>query len=221
MTRTPESERVEELCEEIWSLTEAGSNTLEKVVGGSKLQDASGALEDLRRHSLAQVADGRVLLTDQGREVARAIVRRHRLAEVLLREVLALDEGVSESTACEVEHVLSAEVTDSICTYLGHPPRCPHGKQIPPGACCQVFRKELRPLVAPLPDLGMGASGRIVFIAAASQSTLERIASLGVVPGRTVRLVQSRPSVVLEAGHTRIALDPEIATQIFVRREEG
>lgn len=219
--RTPESERIEELCEEIWSLTEIACNTTGRVVGGSKLEDAAGALEELRRRSLAQVDDGRVVLTEEGRVVARAIVRRHRLAEVLLREVLSLEESVSETTACEVEHVLSAQVTDSICTYLGHPPRCPHGKQIPPGACCQVFRKELRPLVAPLPDLGMGASGRIVFITAASQATLERIGSLGVAPGRTVRLVQSRPSVVLEAGNTRIALDPEIAAQIFVRREEG
>jgi DtxR family Mn-dependent transcriptional regulator len=219
--RTPESERIEELCEEIWSLTEIRCNTTGRVVGGSKLDDAAGALEELRRRALAQVADGLVVLTDEGRVVARAIVRRHRLAEVLLREVLSLEESVSETTACEVEHVLSAQVTDSICTYLGHPPRCPHGKQIPPGACCQVFRKDLRPLVAPLPDLGMGASGRIVFITAASQATLERIGSLGVAPGRTVRLVQSRPSVVLEAGNTRIALDPEIAAQIFVRREEG
>jgi DtxR family Mn-dependent transcriptional regulator len=192
--RSPEKERVEELCEEIWSLTEAGVNTTDRVVGGSKLDNAAGTLEELQRRRLARVDRGHVLLTGEGEVVARAIVRRHRLAEVLLREVLALGESVTESTACEVEHVLSAEVTDSICTYLGHPPRCPHGKPIPQGGCCQVFRKDLRPLVAPLPDLGMGASGRIVFITAASQGTLERIGSLGVVPGRTVRLVQSRPS---------------------------
>jgi DtxR family transcriptional regulator, Mn-dependent transcriptional regulator len=216
--RTRESEYVEELCEEIWSLTEAGSNTLQKVVGGSKLSHAAAVLNELRERDLARETGGRVVLTDAGSEVARTIVRRHRLAEVLFHEVLALDEGVTESTACEVEHVLSAQVTDSICTYLGHPPRCPHGKPIPQGGCCQAFRRELRPLVAPLPDLGVGASGRIVFITASSQATLERIGSLGVVPGRDVRLVQCRPSVVLEAGHTRIALDPEIAAQIFVRR---
>jgi len=218
--KTIEAERVEELCEEIWSLTEAGDNTEARVVGGSKLEGSRATLEELLSQGLARAAGGRVFLTDDGSVIARAIVRRHRLAEVLLREVLSLDESVSEPTACEVEHILSATVADSICTYLGHPPRCPHGKAIPRGACCEVFRREVRPLVAPLPDLGMGRSGRIVFITAASQATLERIAALGVVAGRTVRLVQTRPSVVLEAGHTRIALDPEIAAQIFVRRDD-
>ena len=38
-----------------------------------------------------------------------------------------------EATACEFEHVLSPAVEESVCTFLGHPPVCPHGKPIPPG----------------------------------------------------------------------------------------
>src|SRR5678816_533191 len=37
LMKPPGEERVEELCEEIWSLTEAGRNTLQRVTGGSKL----------------------------------------------------------------------------------------------------------------------------------------------------------------------------------------
>ncbi|HZI93042.1 MAG TPA: metal-dependent transcriptional regulator [Patescibacteria group bacterium] len=217
--KPPGEERVEELCEEIWSLTEAGRNTLQRVTGGSKLADAAGALRELGIRGLAGVESDRVVLTAEGNRMARAIVRRHRLAEVLFTEVLSLDEAVTESTACEMEHILSSQVTDSICTYLGHPPRCPHGKQIPRGDCCEVFRKDLKPLVMPLSDLGVGEQGRIVFITCASQGSLERVASLGVVPGKVVRLLQKKPSVVFEAGCTSIAVDPEIAGEIYVRRE--
>jgi len=32
-------------------------------------------------------------------------------------------------------------MTDSICSFLGHPKFCPHGKPIPRGACCLQAEK--------------------------------------------------------------------------------
>jgi DtxR family Mn-dependent transcriptional regulator len=40
--------------------------------------------------------------------------------------------------ACRMEHIIDPEVTDSICSFLGHPRRCPHGKSIPTGDCCDL-----------------------------------------------------------------------------------
>ena len=54
-----------------------------------------------------------------------------------------------------------------------------------------------------------------------ARSRLARLSALGVVPGGHVRLVQKRPSVVLEVGETTLALDREIADEIFVRRLGG
>lgn len=215
-----EREHVEELCEEIWSLSEIGQNSLVRVTGGSKLAGADRVLDQLVREGLTRVTGDRVVLTEQGSVIARAIVRRHRLAEVLFTGVLAIGESETEATACEIEHILSVDVTDSICTYLGHPPRCPHGKPIPRGRCCELFRKDVRPLVMRLGDLGLGREGRIVFIASATQESLQRVASLGVVPGRLVRLIQRSPTVVFEADCTTVAIDPEIAGEIFVRPVE-
>ncbi|HET9480649.1 MAG TPA: metal-dependent transcriptional regulator [Candidatus Polarisedimenticolia bacterium] len=216
--KAPEIERVEELCEEIWSLAEAGQNTAQRLLGGSKLSDPQEALATLRRQGLAGVEGDRVVLTEPGAQIARAVVRRHRLAEVLFSQVLSLEESVSESTACEMEHILSSQVTDSICAYLGHPPRCPHGKPIPQGRCCRSLSPTIKPLVSRLSDLGIGEAGRIVFIAPSSRGSLERVASLGVVPGKEIRLVQRKPAVVFESGCTTIAVDREIAEEIFVRR---
>ena len=43
-----------------------------------------------------------------------------------------------------IEHILSPEATDKICTFLGHPRTCPHGAPIPPGACCGSTVNRLR-----------------------------------------------------------------------------
>src|SRR5271154_857996 len=78
-----------------------------------------------------------VELTSRGRQRAADIIRRHRLAERLFTDSLAMDsETEIEQQACKFEHILSAEATDKICSFLGHPQTCPHGAPIPPGACC-------------------------------------------------------------------------------------
>ncbi|MEP6716596.1 MAG: iron dependent repressor, metal binding and dimerization domain protein [Terriglobia bacterium] len=75
--------------------------------------------------------------TPAGEARARDVIRRHRLAERLFMDVLSIrDEAEIESSACKFEHILSPEVTDRMCTLLGHPEACPHGSPIPKGPCC-------------------------------------------------------------------------------------
>ena len=45
-----------------------------------------------------------------------------------------------EESACKFEHILSPDVTERICTLLGHPTACPHGSPIPKGDCCDSRR---------------------------------------------------------------------------------
>jgi DtxR family Mn-dependent transcriptional regulator len=85
------------------------------------------------------VGDGVLIveLTPRGHKRAADIIRRHRLAERLFTDSLAMDsETEIEQQACKFEHILSAEATDKICAFLGHPKTCPHGSPIPPGPCC-------------------------------------------------------------------------------------
>ena len=108
-------------------------------------------------------------------------------------------------------------MTDSICAFLGHPKACPHGKPIPPGACCAAVSRTVKPLVTGLTGLPLGARGRIVFVAPKWADRMDRLACLGVLPGSEVRLTQRSPSVVIESGETTLALDPEIAAEIYVK----
>jgi putative ABC transport system ATP-binding protein len=78
-----------------------------------------------------------IYFTEKGRRRAEDVIRRHRLAEVLfIKTFRVADEAEVEEQACKFEHILSAEATDRICTFLDHPLTCPHGSPIPRGACC-------------------------------------------------------------------------------------
>ncbi|MGD8375017.1 MAG: iron dependent repressor, metal binding and dimerization domain protein [Acidobacteriota bacterium] len=79
---------------------------------------------------------GRLRFTPDGRHRAAGLIRRHRLAEILFSEKFGMPPGDVEAEACYFEHRLSPAVTEGICSFLGHPDACPHGRSIPPGPCC-------------------------------------------------------------------------------------
>jgi DtxR family Mn-dependent transcriptional regulator len=173
----------------------------------------------LAARGLAVLESGRVILTGSGRALAERQVRRHRLAEVLFTTALDVrDDAAVNRTACVMEHVLGAAMTDSVCAFLGHPKACPHGKPIPPGPCCRTFSRTVEPLVQPLDALAPGEAGRIVHIVSREPGRLVKLAGLGVVPGAVVHLQQRTPAIVLRMGETTVAFDPAIAAEIYVRR---
>jgi DtxR family Mn-dependent transcriptional regulator len=219
------SRRLEEILETVYTEREGGRDDAGGILAAAGAEHAPSAstrdLEDLRQGGLVRLDGERVLLTEEGERRAKDVVRRHRLTERLFKDLLLLGERTMESQACEFEHILSPEATDSVCTLLGHPPTCPHGSPIPPGPCCGTFQKTLRPLVTGLASFELGATGRIVFIAPKFHDRMDRLAALGVIPGSTLRLHQRSPSYVIEVGETTIALDPEIAGEIFVKPVEA
>ena len=97
-------EDVEELAEELWTLTAEGRNTLAELVQGSKVARVDAALDEMSERGLARrEADGRVLLTESGAQLAQRQVRRHRLAEILFTTVLEVaDEEAVDRTACVI-----------------------------------------------------------------------------------------------------------------------
>ncbi len=214
--------KLEELLETIFTEKEQGrdegAGILAAVAEAHAPDKSSEDFHELSRLGLVAFDGDKVRLTAEGESAARGVVRRHRLAERLLHDLLELDEEAMEDHACEFEHVLSEEATDSVCTLLGHPPTCPHGKPIPPGECCGLFAKTVRPLVTRLTHLELSAHARIVFVAPRFHDRMDRLAALGVIPGCEIRLHQKAPAFVIEVGETTIGLDEEIAGEIYVKR---
>jgi len=213
-----EEDRIDELLELIWTLREEGVLGLDQLLEMTQDVEAQAILRVMNRDGLFEMEDNRMVLRDRGEEKAREIIRRHRLTERLLREIFEMSEEQVEEEACKLEHILSPAVTDSVCTFLGHPPTCIHGKPIPRGECCFKFKKEIKPYVIPLDDLGLSEEGRIVFIAPRSHQRLDRLSTLGIAPGSIVRMHQKNPSHVLQIGETTIALDRDIVKDIYVKK---
>ncbi len=213
--------KVEEILEFIWTLREQGERSIEKLLATEEVADTSAdmdTLRDMERNGLVRIDGDTITLTEEGEKHARSAVRRHRLAEMLLTEVLEMDEGAVEKHACSFEHSLSPSVTESICTLLGHPPACPHGLPIPRGRCCTRPRGEVKPIVRPLSELAIGDRARIIFILSKSHARVDKLSSLGIVPGSIIKLHQKRPAYVIEIGETTLAVDPEIIKEIYVKR---
>lgn len=208
---------VDELLEALWGLREEGRDGVEDLLARTREPRAREVLERLAAEGLVRLDGNRVLLTPSGEARGRAVVRRHRLTERLLSDVLDRPLDESEHAACLLEHVLSPAITDAVCAFLGHPPTCPHGLPIPPGSCCEGRRNGVTPVVRPLESLAPGACGRIVFLTPSFHKRLSRLESFGVVPGTEIWLRQREPSFVVEIEGTTLAIEREVAREIYVR----
>ena len=129
-----ENEDFDEVLEELWMLRESAMH--HESSHFTEMQKRR-LVATMSRIGLLKMTGSEVEFTQAGESRARSVIRRHRLAERLFMDVLSIrDDAAVESNACTFEHILSPEVTDRICTFLGHPVTCPHGSPIPPGDCC-------------------------------------------------------------------------------------
>ena len=86
----------------------------------------------MERDGLLTVEGDRHLqLSDEGRQLATAVMRKHRLAECLLVDVIGLDYADVHEEACRWEHVMSEAVERKLLTLLGNPSVSPFGNPIP------------------------------------------------------------------------------------------
>lgn len=211
----------DEILEQMWTARERGVSKLEEIL--SRVENRhhiSQALSELEKEEWIKKSGDNVEFLEKGEARAREVIRRHRLAEVLLSTVFEMSDETIHNQACgsEYERVLSPAATESICTFLGHPPTCPHGKPIPPGPCCLRFAREMKPLVMPLTEGEPGEIYRIVFMAPKAHQAFDRLANLGVIAGSEIKLHQKKPSYLIMAGETEVALDEEVAKVIYVRK---
>lgn len=142
---TDDEIRFDHILEKIWICGEEGKpaqvERLHATGPAGKLpvvsdEPAARVLSRMSDLRLVAVQDGEVQLTPGGTQRARDVVRRHRLAERLFKDTFSIEDSEAHTQACKFEHIISPELDQRICTFLGHPKTCPHGNPIPPGECC-------------------------------------------------------------------------------------
>jgi putative ABC transport system ATP-binding protein len=124
------------LLEQIWVCGEEGSTAVIEQIRMPGGVDPVRTLGRMKDQHLVEVRDHEVKLSERGSSRARDVVRRHRLAERLFKDTFRIDDSEAHTQACKFEHIISPELDERICTFLGHPTTCPHGNPIPPGDCC-------------------------------------------------------------------------------------
>lgn len=207
-------ENIQEILEKLWIETVEEERTVELKKAD---EDLKGNMKELETQHLVDTSNNNLKLTSKGLAEGEKIVRRHRLAERLLRDVLEMGEDEMETSACKFEHIISEDVEESICTLLGHPEICPHGKSIPAGRCCEEKEETVRRIVSPLSELKKGQIGKVAYILTRNNKNLQKLLAMGILPGTSIEMIQTYPSYVFQVGEAQIAIDTEMAEDIFVR----
>ena len=182
----------------------------------SILKDDEG-LKELLQSRHVKIDNNSLTLTKKGLEEAKSCIRRHRLAERLFTDVLDLKGKSVHENSCKLEHMLHKGLDENICTLLGHPSTCPHGKPIPEGKCCKGIKKAPKKLIMPLTDLGKNKKARVSYLQTQNRSALQKMIAMGILPRTNINLIQKFPSYVIQIGKSQFTIDKELAGNVYVR----
>ncbi len=212
------ADEIVEVLEALWTSEEDGGASEDGVAQRAKTTVTPELLSECEQHGYIRRGGGQIALTDLGRRTAEEVIRRHRLAERLVVDVIGMTIEESEADACEFEHLLARGVTEAICTLLGHPRLCPHQRPIPEGDCCRRARDQVSSVVTSVDRLEIGEQARVAYVSARNYPRIQKLSSLGILPGLPVRVHQKFPSFVIQCEETQIAIEEEIARDIYVWR---
>jgi DtxR family Mn-dependent transcriptional regulator len=150
-----------------------------------------------------------VTLTEQGEEIAQALLRRHRLWERFLTDILDISWDDAHEIAGRLEHATPELVTERLSDFLGSPDSCPHGGPIPPND-----RSIEDQCLASLPT---DAKVRVTRISPESAKLLYQLQQSGVLPGCQFEVIaQRKTETVIVIGEQKIDIPNENAQAIWV-----
>ncbi|MFM7796743.1 MAG: metal-dependent transcriptional regulator [Candidatus Nitrosotenuis sp.] len=136
---TAEAEHTEMYLKAIWHIKERKEpvkiSTIAKMLN-VRQPSVVQMLKKLNEQNLVNYSKAGVSLTEGGERVGSSMMRNSRLLEVLMDSALKVE--IDEEMVCGIEHHMSKQFTDALCTMLKHPRQCPHGHEIPRGPCCSA-----------------------------------------------------------------------------------
>ena len=129
-----------------------------------------------------------VQLTTEGRRAALRMIRRHRIIETYLVDRLGYTWDTVHAEAERLEHAVSDALIQRMADALGNPHADPHGEPIPTadGRIEEVS-------ATPLPQVPPGETVEIRRVTAGDPERLRYLASLDLMPGARVTVVERQP----------------------------
>jgi len=99
---------------------------------GVKLPSARKAMKELEALGLVARFPGRgYKLTEEGKKVYHKFLWKHRILETYLCRFLCFTPDEACECASRFDAYVPEEVVSRMCTLMGHPSFCPHGRNIP------------------------------------------------------------------------------------------
>ncbi|MCA4132225.1 metal-dependent transcriptional regulator [Arthrobacter sp. M4] len=221
-TFTPSSS-IEDYVKVIYSFTEWQDKPITSSQLATRLGVANSSVSEMVRKLKDQgLVDhrpyGAVTLTQDGIQLALAMVRRHRLIETFLVREMGYRWDEVHDEAEMLEHAVSDTFIERLAAKLGHPDRDPHGDPIP-----AANGHVQRPTAHRIADLDPGHTGRITRISDENPELLRYLAAEGITLDLPVEVVGRKPfggALVVrlgEAGNSRnVDLAEEVATALWV-----
>lgn len=199
---------------------EQNKNTKEEIREICHVPIEDNILENMQKDELIAFDGTYIYMTGKGKEIAKGLIRRKRLGEVLLEHVLDVKGDRADEIVCEFEHAVIPEVEESICILLGHPTECPHGHRIPEGTCCIEGKNSIDRKVDCITNLEVGEKIKIAYIKPESHDRLHKLLNLGIKPGTVIEIHQKKPTFIIRYENSEIAMDSDIAKNIYGWRKE-
>ncbi len=131
-----EQELIDNLLKAVWHAQEDTGRSVLEPDALPEFAPNRATFLLMAQEGLIELEGPALTFSPRGEARARHVLRRHRLSERLFYETFGIDKDALDDHACKIEHSLSPEVTEKICTFLHHPQTCPHGSPIPRGECC-------------------------------------------------------------------------------------
>jgi DtxR family Mn-dependent transcriptional regulator len=209
-----------EYLEAIFELGEEGQRTLQARIGerlGLAPATVSEGIKRLAADGYVTIDGSRELvLTDEGRRLAEALVRRHRLAERMLVDILGIPWHLCHEQAEDWEKVMTTEVEAAILAKLEGEATCPHGNPIP-GAPSSIAWSDLKPVA----NMDVGETARLTRLledVELDHDVLKYLEDHNLMPGRDLKLVEVAPDETrtLEVDGERVALGNALADNLWV-----
>jgi len=175
------------------------------------------ALRRLKRDGLVSVRqDGKVLLTTEGRSIARRLAFRHHLIERMLHEVFGMPWFKVHDEAERLEHAVSGDFEDLLSRKLGRTGPCPHGNPPTPEHPDVKRKRGLLPLSETQPGIRYAVQS----VYERDRKLLEFLEQKGIRPGASLD-VQARNydgTLSLVIGRKTTELGSPAAEKIWVAR---
>ena len=156
-----------------------------------------------------------VELTEAGKKVAISVLRKHRLWEYFLYEKLKFNWSEVHELAEQLEHIQSAELTNRLDQFLGHPPRDPHGDPIP-----NKDGQFPPALDLSLIDLKVGEKARILGVKDHSPAFFNYLKALSLKLGDECECIKSNEydgSKEVKIDSRKVSLSREVAENLLIK----